>query len=457
MSEPLAHAEHGGLDALADRLGERLIRPEHPLWDAARTPWNLAVEQRPAAVAAPSDVDELRAVLVAARADGLRVAVQPSGHGASGSFEGAVLVRTAAFDSIVIDRDARVARIGAGLRWGAVLDALAGTGLVPLTGSSAVVNATAFTLGGGHSWFSRAHGLASSALRAVELVTADGRQRWIRDADDPELMWALRGAGGAFGIVTAIELELHPAPELVGGRVVFAATDAARVFRAVAEAGRTAPESLALHAGAVRIPDVPAAPPALRGTTIVSVEFVELGSSDAGRAAIDAVRASGTMLADTVGPIHVGELVSIAEEPTEPSAGFGWSVLADLDDDAVTQLVDAWESPEGRPIMGLSIRVLGGAVAAPPARPGIAGAVRENAVVSGHALARPELADVVRHGFRHVRTALGTAASDRTIGTFLAPGAGYSGAYAEADVARAGRVKATIDPEGLFVGNREYV
>jgi hypothetical protein len=454
MSETAARS---ALDALADRLGERITRPGHPLWDAMRSPWNLAVDQRPVAVAVPADLDELRAVLDAARSDGLRIAVQPSGHGASGSLEGAVLVRTTAFDGIEIDAAARTARIGAGVRWGAVLETLAGTGLVALAGSSPVVNATAFTIGGGHSWFSRAHGLGSGALRAVQLLTADGRHRWMRDADDPELMWALRGAGGAFGVVTAIEIELSPAPELTGGRLVFGSTDAAAVFRAVVAAGRTAPETLALHVAAVRIPDVPAAPPELRGTTIVSVEVVELGASAGARASIDAIRSAGTVLADTVGRVEVELLGRIADEPTDPSPGYEWSVLADLDEDVVTRLVEAWEEPEGRPIMAVSVRVLGGALAAAPSRPSIAGAIRENAVVSGHAIGRPELADAVHGGYAHLRAALGVAASDRTLGTFLAPGAGYSGAYTRADVARAARVKATVDPEGRFVGNREFV
>jgi FAD/FMN-containing dehydrogenase len=453
MSETAARP---ALDELADRLGERLTRPGHPLWDAMRAPWNLAIDQRPAAVAVPADLDELRAVLDAARSDGLPIAVQPSGHGASGSLEGAVLVRTTAFGGVEVDAAARTARVGAGVRWGTVLEALTGTGLVALAGSSPIVNATAFTIGGGHSWFSRAHGLGSGALRAVELLTADGRHRWIRDADDPELMWALRGAGGAFGVVTAMEIDLYPAPELVGGRLMFAPADTAAVFRAVVAAGRAAPDTLGLHAAAVRIPDVPAAPPELRGTTFVSVELVELGASTEADAAIDAIRGAGTVLVDTIAPLAVEALGTVAEEPTDPSPGYEWSVFADLDEDVVTRLVEAWQAPDGQPIMAVTVRVLGGVLASAPARPGIAGAIRHDAVVSGHAIGRPELADAVRGGYAHLRAALGHAASDRTLGTFLAPGIGYSGAYSQADVARAARVKATVDPEGRFMGNREF-
>lgn len=449
-------AAHPALDSLASRLGDRLALPGDPLWDAVRAPWNLAIPQHPVAVAVPADVDELREVVAAARADELQVAVQPSGHGASGTLDGTVLVRTSAFDRIDVDVEARVARIGAGVRMERVLEALAGTGLVAMSGSSGVVNTAAFTLGGGHAWFARSHGFASSSLRAVELLTADGRQRWLRDADDPELLWALRGAGGAFGVVTAIEVDLHPAPVLTGGRLLFDGTDAAAVLRAVVAAGRVAPRSLALHASAVRVPDVPQAPAELRGQTIVGVETVELGESDEARAALDAVRAAGTVMLDTVGRIDAPALTAIAEEPTDPSPGFGWSALADLDEESVKRLVTAWRSPEGQAAMGLAFRVLGGALAEPPSRPAIAGAVREAHVVSGHAMGLPELAEPAQHAFAALDAALGVAASDRTLCTFLGPGAGYTGAYAESDVARAARVKVTVDPEGRFRGNHDF-
>ena len=107
--------------------------------------------------------------------------------------------------------------------------------------------------------------------------------------------------------------------------------------------------------------------------------------------------------------------------------------------------------------MGLSFRVLGGALAAPPARPGIAGAVREAHLVSGHAMGVPGAAEPAQRAFAALHGALGVAASDRTLGTFLAPRVGYTGAYAESDVARAANVKATIDPEGRFRGNRDFV
>ncbi len=296
------------------------------------------------------------------------------------------------------------------MKWGRVLDALAGTGLVAMPGSSVVVNATAFTLGGGQLL------VLARARPRVELapgdraLTADGRHRWLRDADEPELLWASRGAGGAFGVVTAIEVDLHPAPVITGGRLVFAADGcrggaSARSSTPVA----TPPTRSPCTRASCGSPTCRRRRPSCAGRRFVTAEFVELGASDEARAAIDRVRASGTVITDTIGPVSVEQLGGIAEEPTDPSPDFGWSTLADLDGEAIDRLLAAWQSPEGQPVMGFGFRVLGGALASPPTRPGIAGAVREAHVVSGHAMGVPGGEEAARRAFEALHAALGIA------------------------------------------------
>ena len=290
-------AAHPALVALATDLGERLVLPGDPRWDDVRMPWNLAIDQHPAAVvgarrpgrtaggARRGTRRRTAARRAAERARGIR---QPRRH------------RARAHGGL---RRGRGRRRGPGRphrrggEWGRVLDALAGTGLVAMSGSSVVVNATAFTLGGGSSWFSRAHGLASSSLRAVELLTADGRHRWLRDADEPELLWASRGAGGAFGVVTAIEVDLHPAPRAhrwaprlrADGCRGGVPRDHRRRSRRPRHArpARRRPAHPRRAAGARR---------AARARDFATAEFVELGASDEARAAIDRVRAAGTVI-----------------------------------------------------------------------------------------------------------------------------------------------------------------
>ena len=142
--------------------------------------WNLTVDQHPAAVVTPADVDEVRAVLAAAAASGLGVTVQPQRTrrqriARRGRADAADSLRRA-HRSIT---DARTARVGAGVNWGRVLTALDGTGLVALAGSNPEVNTVGYSIAGGHSMFSRAYGLASRSVTAVELVDASGEARRV--------------------------------------------------------------------------------------------------------------------------------------------------------------------------------------------------------------------------------------------------------------------------------------
>jgi FAD binding domain len=154
-----------------------------------------------------------------AKAFGLRVSAQGTGHNAAplGPLEDTVLVKTERMRGIEIDPEAQVARIDAGVRSVELVEAAAQHGLAPLAGSSPDVGVVGYTLGGGLSWFGRKHGLAASHVHAIELVTADGRLVRADREHEPELFWALRGGGGSFGIVTALELRLIPVREAYAG------------------------------------------------------------------------------------------------------------------------------------------------------------------------------------------------------------------------------------------------
>ena len=124
------------LHTLAATLDGRLVLPGDADWDQARMPWNRAVEQEPAAVAIPAaTADDLRRIIAAARIGGYEIAVQPGGHGASSDLGGCILVRMSSFDEVTVNVDERYARIGAGVKWGAVLSRLVGTGLIAHAGT----------------------------------------------------------------------------------------------------------------------------------------------------------------------------------------------------------------------------------------------------------------------------------------------------------------------------------
>ncbi|WFR71885.1 FAD-binding oxidoreductase [Prescottella defluvii] len=218
---------------------------------------------------AANTADVVKAVRFAA-AHRIRVSAQPSGHGATRALDDTIVVRTAALDDIWIDTAARTARVGAGVKWGALQSALDGTALTGLVGSNPDVSVVGFCLSGGLSWLTRPYGPGSGSLSAVELVDAEGVHRWVSDDESPELMWALRGGGGEFGIVTAVEIDLFPAPELTGGRLVFPATEARSVLRAVTALTAVARAELTVWASIMHFPPIPDLPEEIRDSRSAS-------------------------------------------------------------------------------------------------------------------------------------------------------------------------------------------
>ncbi|MFJ4224840.1 FAD-binding oxidoreductase [Microbacterium sp. NPDC089695] len=442
-------ALHSVWDSAAAALRGSLILPDDDAFAAARRPWNLAIDQHPIAVASPADVDDMRTVLSAARDTGTTVAVQPSGHGASGDLSGAVIVRMAAFDGLAVDLDAGIIRVGSGVRWGAVVQALEGTGWAAPAGTSPVVSVAGYTLGGGHSWFSRTAGLGSDSLRAAWVLRADGTHERIDDASDPETMWALRGAGGIVGIVTDLEFDLVRAPSIWGAGLTFDAADSAAVLRAVRDLAADAPPSLNVFVDSMRMPDVPQLPDEIRGRSFLTVQM--LTTDGPASDLMDRVRRAGAVRQETSGPTSPATLAAAAAEPTDPTPGRGASAaLTALDDGMIDELMAFREAPEQWPIMGINIRMLGAALDA-PRRPGFATLKGVgwllHALVPVFPATPSEPGDASMAGFRRV---LDRALAPHTVTTFLGPGETLERCGTAESIERLRAVRARLDPDGLL-------
>lgn len=341
-------------------FGPEAIAPDHPDYASARLAHQLAVDQRPLAIAAPRSAEEVREVLAAARAAGVTVAPQAGGHGAGEDQRGSVLLRTDAFDRVEVDREAGTAVVGAGVRAGQLLSALAGTGLVPPVGTSPDVSPVPLMLGGGHAWTSRAVGIAAQSVRRAEIVTGDGEHRWVDDQTDAELMQALRGAGGPLGVVLALEVDLARANALIGGELRLAADAFGAAWRAVRD--NPGPEALSSFVSSMRVPDLPMIPEPIRGRSWTAVQSLSL---DGDVAALDAV-CEAAPSEGTTGPIDVPGITGITNDPRDAaaSANRGW-LLRELPDEAV-DAVQRWrDGDSGAAVLALTARPLGGALDRP--------------------------------------------------------------------------------------------
>ncbi|MBF6179391.1 FAD-binding oxidoreductase [Nocardia otitidiscaviarum] len=420
--------------------GEVLL-PGDADFDTAAQPWNLAVTQRVGAVVTVADADDIAAALAAARAAGVPVVTQPTGHGATGDIDGAVLVRTGRFDGIEIDAAARIARVGSGARWGAIQKAAAAHGLTGLAGSNPVVGVTGYTLGGGAGWFARRYGWASDAVRAFEIVAADGRPARVTADSDPELFWALRGGGGDFAVVTGIEFELFPMPSVYGGRVLFPAERAEQVWETFQELTADAPAELSVWFQRVQIPNSP---------ELVGLDLAYLGAVEQGRALVAAIDRLGGAVSDNRGPLSVDRIGEITAEPTDPSPALSHAeLLTDLGAEVTKILV---REPVA-PLLNIQVRHLGGALAAANPAGGARGPVAEPYLLYLLGLGLPQLRAAVSEKLRAVVDALGEHAPGRKPYTFLGAADTAAAAFDDAALARLRAVKRERDPHGVIRAN----
>ena len=358
----------GLLASLRDRLAGPVVVPGDTDWDRARTGYNVARDQRPAAVAYPESVDDAVAIVRVAGEHGAQVAAQGTGHGSSalGSLAGAVLVRTERMAGVDVDAQARRARVRAGARWGDLTPLVDPHGLAALAGTAASVRVAGYCLGGGIGWLSRKYGIACNSIRSVDIVTADGVAQTVDLERDPELFWALRGGGGNFGLVTGLELELYPAAEVHAGTLFWPFERAGEILHAWSEWTASLPDEVTSHGRLIQFPPIPDVPEHLRGRAFVVVHAVFLAGEAEASGQLAPLRALGPEIDTfaTVSPSALGVLNMDPPEPV-PYSGNG-GALAAFSGDAVDALVAAAGPGSGSPLVSLEVRHLGAAVATAP-------------------------------------------------------------------------------------------
>ncbi|WP_062987236.1 FAD-binding oxidoreductase [Nocardia anaemiae] len=418
----------------------RVLLPGDDGFDAARLPWNLTVEQPVAAVVHAEDAADIAAVVDYARRAGLSVTAQPNGHGASGNTSGAILVRTRHLDRVEIDPARRRARVGAGVNWGQVLTVAAPYGLTGLAGSSPAVSVVGYTLGGGMSWFGRKHGWAADSVQSFDIVDADGRPVHVTADTDPELFWGLRGGGGDFAFVTAMEFDLFPAPSLYGGLVVWPAERTTAVRDAFLDITEHAPPELTVWINRLQLPQAP---------PMIAVIAAYLGSPDRGRELLRRLDSVGAVIADTRRELSPAELGAIVNEPTEPGPSLIQTELLTVLDETAAEilLTDPIDS-----LMGIQIRQLGGALAEPThgANPPFDEAYALYLQASG---ADSDTSADVRATQKRLLADLGPRISGRKPYTALTAGDTTSQVFTADTLARLRDLKRARDPHSVFRAN----
>ena len=445
-------------EALRGLCGGAVHLPGDPGYDRARMPWNVAVDQRPAAVALPRTVDDVRDVVRAASAAGLRVAPQSTGHGAGplaeGGLDDVVIVRTSGMAAVSVDPVARVARAEGGALWEDVVAAVAPHGLAALHGSSPDVAVAGYSLGGGLGWYARKLGLATNSVTAVELVTADGELVRADAHQRQDLFWALRGGGGSFGLVTAIEFRLYEIADVYAGMLLWDRERAPEVLRAWARWSATAPDEVTTSMRVMSFPPIPELPEFLRGRKVVVIDGAVLTDDSTAQALLAPLRALRPEV-DTFGRVPSASLTRLHMDPEGPTpAVAGTTMLAQLPEEAVAGFLAEVGPGSTTSLLSAELRQLGGALGRHHA--GAGALPRLNGAYAGFFVAMAPTAQLAAQGradAERLVAALAPWSSEGALLNFTEQRTDTGASYGAEAWARLRAVRASVDPHELFVAN----
>ncbi|GHH36940.1 oxidoreductase [Streptomyces candidus] len=431
-------------------------------YEAELAGFQTAYTHRPDVVVVAGSAEDVRIAVAYAAGRKLPVAVQATGHGLSVAADGGVLVATRALDGVRVDAEAGTAWIGAGARWERVVEEAAGHGLAPLSGSFPGVGAVSYLLGGGIGLLAREFGYASDHVRTVEVVTADGQARTVDATSDPELFWALRGAGHNFGVVTAMEVGLVPVRRVYGGGLLFDGEHAHELMRVYGEWTATVPGTLTSSIGFVPYPDLPMLPDDLRGRYVAHVRVVFNGPAEEGERLVAPLRAVAPRLADDLRDMPYTESGHIYREPPFPHAYAGTGVLLRaLPDGSTLDGVLKATGPSAGIMCVLGVRHLGGALARTPEGGGGAVGHRDAQYLVQLLTPIDGAADLglSRDVQREVRAALAPWTTGSALLFEFGDGERASqeqtrGGFSPSDYLRLRQLKRHLDPDNLFRYNR---
>ena len=438
--------------AIADlrrRLSGSLLLPGDAGYDDARAVWNRMIDKHPALIARCTGVDDVVTALGFAREQNLLISVRGGGHNVTGNAvcDGGLTIDLSLMKTAVVDPSRRLITAGPGLTWGEFDTATLAHDLCTTGGIVSSTGLPGLTLGGGHGWLMRKHGLACDNLTAVEIVTAGGRRLRASADENADLFWGLRGGGGNFGIATSFEFRLHPMTMVLAGALLYRrdrARDLLDLFRSQAA---TAPDDLTLGALITTWHD---------GTPVIALAACHSGTLADGERLIQPFRKLGPIL-DAVRPMRYAELQTMFDATNPPGRWYYKTGYLDGDamqgDRFVDVLLEHCDFPSPSPLSRIFVEHLGGAM----------GRVPPDATAFVHRTAPFDLI-VIAGGFttenteRNMQWARSTSSA---MSPFMSGGAyvNYLGADAGADAVRAAygpaydrlvALKDKFDPDNVF-------
>jgi FAD/FMN-containing dehydrogenase len=349
-------------EKLQAQLAGSLLLPGSADYEETRRGWNLSFDHRPAAILMPQTAQDIALGVYYAHEAGLGVAVQLTGHGTQQPADDSLLIVTRAMNAVHVDPAARTARIEPGAIWQHVLDQATPHGLAPLLGTSPHVGVVGYTLGGGLSWLGRRYGFAADSVRWIELIGADGQLRRASPTEHSELFWGLRGGGGNFGVVTAMEFSLYPVATLYGGSLTYPGELAGQALRFFRDWTRRLPDEITSSCTILKYPALPQLPEHLRGQVVVVIHAACVGNAAQGTALIQPWLDWRAPIENAMREMPFAQIETISNDPVEPRAAYVSSEMFDTLSDVAIDTIASYTARSTSPLFFSELRHLGGAI-----------------------------------------------------------------------------------------------
>ncbi|MGO4147664.1 FAD-binding oxidoreductase [Paenarthrobacter sp. YAF11_1] len=449
-----SHASLSDVSELQLSVRGPVFTPADPGFAAEVAAFNLSTQHQPDLAFGALDAEDVSAAIRWAAERGVPVSVQSTGHGATNAIEGGLLISTRRMLELSIDPLEKTARVGAGVRWKAVVD-LAGTfGLMGLCGSTTDVGVVGYTLGGGLPILGRKYGFASDHVIAFEIVTADGTLRRVTKDENSELFFLLRGGKGNLGIVTAMEFHLFPGSDLYAGGIYFDGEHAPEVLQAFRGWAPALPLEASASLAFLRLPDMEMVPEPLRGKFVIHLRYAYQGDLAAAAELVEPMRRSAPFMMDATGPLDATAFDSIHQDPDQPVPVLEHGFLLDrLDTSEAETLLRHFGPGVESPVLLAELRLLGGALAKSADGDDIVGGRDAAFSFFMGAIAVPPMVSMLPAVFDAVHEDLRPAAN---AGTFV----NLHGHFVDAEdrerpwrataLERLRKAKAELDPQNMF-------
>lgn len=447
------------INTLRNRIWGEVVTPYDASWDEARAVFNLTTDQQPAAIVYAESAEDVQAVVRFARKNDLRVAPQTTGHNAgplTPALAETILLKTTRMKGVSIDLEKRIARVQAGTVWGEVVARLEGTGLAALHGSSPTVGVVGYSLTGGVGWQARKHGMATNKITAVELVNEFGEIIRASEQVHPDLFWALRGGGGNFGVVTALEFELVETPVVNAGVLFWPWERADEVLQTWLEMLPELPDEITSVFRILQFPPFEEIPEFLRGRQMAVFNAAILGDRELADKLLAPLRALEPEIDtfDQVDPSALGVLHMDPEDPMPYEADH--MLLDDFTAESARELVKAAGPGSDSPLAVVELRHMGGALDRPAPHHGARSTLPAGFMYFAIAPVMPELPpEVTDAALKRVRAVVEPHKAGADYLNFTEVPGKLADFFDARTFAKIEAIKAEYDTGNVFQGNFE--